>query len=191
MQININVYDLTKVETITIRSSFVQFAPHRAQYGLLRPSCCSHYRVPAWSRTVLIGIYFFNKSARKASWVIHREFSTVAKKIWNFMFEWREQYLMIEGSEWVIYRSLDHTGFSSRCYRSLFAWKMHLHLRRLPLLTTTIPSNKQTKFIQQNLKSGNRDVVAQYDHSCYIRKVGHSVPRWPLDVVIVLILRVF
>ena len=62
MQININVYDLTKVETITFRPSFVEFAPRRVQYGLLRPSCCSHYRVPARSRSVLIGNFFSIKA---------------------------------------------------------------------------------------------------------------------------------
>ena len=97
----------------------------------------------------------------------------------------------------ILWKSLDPSGFSFRCYRSLSACKMHLHLCRLTVLTTinlaaaTIPSNKQTKFTQQSLKGGNRDVVARYDHSCYIRKVGHAVPRWPLDAVIVFILRVF
>ena len=32
--------------------------PRRAQYGLLRPSCCSHHRLPARSRSVLIGNFF-------------------------------------------------------------------------------------------------------------------------------------
>ena len=111
--------------------------------------------------------------------------------------DWRQRTSDILFFRGILWKSLDPSGFSSRCYRSLIAWKMHLHLCRLTVLTTTnlaaatIPSNKQTKFIQQGLKGGNRDVVTQYDHSCYIRKVGHSVPRWPLNAVIVFLLKVF
>lgn len=107
--------------------------------------------------------------------------------------DWRQRTSDILFFRGILWKSLDPSGFSSRCYRSLSAWKMHLHLCRLTVLTTTnlaaatIPSNKQTKFTQQSLKGGNRDVVARYDHSCYIRKVGHAVPRWPLDAVIVFI----
>ena len=46
------------------RPSFVQFTPRRAQYGLLRPSCCSHYRVPARSRSFSPHREFFSIKAR-------------------------------------------------------------------------------------------------------------------------------
>ena len=80
------------------------------------------------------------------------------------------------------WKSFDHATFSFWCSRSLVVRKMHLHLRRLLqqiFCGHYIPNNKQTKFIQQSWKGGNRDVVAWYKESCYIRKYATRVPACP------------
>ena len=95
--------------------------------------------------------------------------------------DWGQRTRDISFFRGILWKSLDHTGFSSRCFRFLVAWIRHLHLGRFTVLTTknlaaaTISSNKQTKFIQQSLKGGNRGVVAKYDH------FGSKMTPWCSD----------
>ena len=95
--------------------------------------------------------------------------------------DWRQRTSDILFFRGILWKSLDPSGFSSRCYRSLSAWKMHLHLCRL-----TVHQVHSAKF--ERWESWCRSSIRPL---CYIRKVGHAVPRWPLDAVIVFILRVF
>lgn len=45
-------------------------------------------------------------------------------------------------------------------------------------MVAIIPIDKQTKFSQQSLKGRDGDVIAQYDHLCYIWKLHHLVPEY-------------
>ena len=74
------------------------------------------------------------------------------------MFEWQEKYLTCLLCLLLQIHTSQLTGnfLFSLCGQWLY------------LVVAIIPIDQQTKFSQQSLKGQDGDVIAQYDHLCYI-----------------------
>ena len=114
-------------------------------------------------------------SAHAPTWIIRYFSFQPHYQLWRlFNTNWTKIYLCLVATfvNWIPWKSYDHTAFlSSVLVLSLFGKCICIFVA-LIFQTTNNPYS-----FNKVRKGRNYDIFAKYRHSCYVRKIYHSVPR--------------